>query len=297
MSPFGQLTNPFELHGAESLTFFSFLSAILVLASFAVRRWFELSHPIGQSSPDQSQLKPYEIAYLAGRSERVQQVVLLTLIEQGLIEVEADKLIRGTSGFASSNDPIEQAVLDKVRHNPRSLDAVRLSMASGIHYLAERLRHRGLLFSNSDTFKIKAIAAGTVIAAIFAVLTKITIGIRTGYPVGFLVIIALVDLIFVLVHCAIPVSLTQAGAQALSQATTSVKSAAAHHRLRNRNLPMDVLLFASLAATAQSTELIGTSYHSNLLLVTPLPSSSDGGSGCGGGGGCGGGCGGGGCGG
>ena len=228
-------------------------------------------------------LDTWDVAYLAGGSERVMDCAVARLMRDKLVVWDADAKRLKMDAKTTIDDPL----LDRIaRHlmiegSPRKL-ARRLEPE--FSRIRDKLASRGLLL-DADA-KSRASWLPTLLpAALLAFgLLKVMIGLSRGKPVAFLVVLMIAIAIATLVRAFATPSRALAGDRALA----SLKQRHAHTARAPR--PDDLPLAVALAGTAVLATTPYSAYHQFRQPSSGSDGGSSSGSSCsgGGGGGCGG---------
>ncbi len=280
---------PGAIDGPTFLGYYALGSALsLVLLIWFVRH---LSTPVQPQGAALNQLTPYEIAYLAGGSQRVVATALLYLSQNRYINIDANTpRVTRLIPLPSTASPIDAAIIKAADQDGGSVGGTE-HVAQAVEHLQHRLEDMGLVP-----------AAGTRedawIAAVLVMAPSICLGaVRLGFgaahhrPVGYLIILILAQLVAAILSTAYLLRLTGHG-RALVRAAKSA-------------MPNKMSGSEDTEAIVQGMAIFGSAYlagggfdeFTRFLKVTNISSDSSGGSNCGGGsggagGGCGGGCGG-----
>ncbi len=303
----GWLHNPIaDLPGHDFLVIYvlaivaTIVAVVLVVRSADVTSTHDL--PEVPTKPD-----PYEIAYLLGGKNQVIRTAVFSLVQQGLVEVEAKKSRIFRTSLAPEEvrlDAIENAVYEAIP----SIDGVAASSLFGKRELTSFVEtqcapmHKQLenqeMLNPPETRKIIA-PTGTLGSLIVIGLGgyKFLVAIAKGRNnVGFLIVLAIVGTIAVFIASALALPrVSRRGRAYLDRLRLAYGSLKTNLSMAEQPTP-DMLLAVSLFGFGV---LSGTAYNDLNLAFARAASGGGCGAGCGGGGGgCGGGgCGGGGCGG
>jgi uncharacterized protein (TIGR04222 family) len=271
--------SPLDLTGGEFLWFY-ILTSLLGFGLATIARSIATQAP----KPMSLELNTYDMAYLAGGSERVNAVALMTLIEQDHLKIEGTAVNQAFS-VASNAHPIEKALWNLAQSGLK-VEQVRTLHLAEVTQIRDRLEQEGLL--GSCITSPLALWLSRILPILLLVLggIKICLGLLRGRPVIFLIILVIFVLLFTLVLWSF--------APRSRHGNTALGLLQTKHKL-TPTLSIAVALsgMAILASSADPT------LAALAVTFAPPPSSSgdsggssgDSGSSCGGGG-CGGGCGG-----
>jgi uncharacterized protein (TIGR04222 family) len=264
--------NPLDLTGGEFLWFY-IVSSILGLWLATIATSIATQAPKAMSL----ELDVYDMAYLADSNQRVNAVALMTLVEQGYLEIKG-KIVHQAQPIASSAHPIEKALWNQAKSGLK-VDQIRIFYLSEMAQIRDRLEQEGLLGSCITSPLAQWVSRILTIAIVTLGAMKIQVGLSRERPVLFLIILVI---IFMLYSMALWISPLRS-----RHGDAVLGSLQSKHRL-TPILPIAVALsgIAILASNADPTLAA--------LAVAFSPPSSSGDSGGGGdsGDGCGGGCGG-----
>ncbi len=268
--------NPLEWTGGEFIIFYLVFALICIVSMFAWRRHLRENGALGGDSA----LDTWDIAYLAGGTERVLDSAVARLMNDNRVVWDASK----KSLRMTDQTPIDDPLLDRIaRHliiegSPRQL-AKRLGPElARIH---DKLSTRGLLL-DADA-KARAAWLPTLLPAALLLFgaAKTTIGLSRDKPVSILVVMMIILALGTLLWAFRAPARSLAGDRALEK----LKERHAHSARapRSEDLPLAV----ALAGTAVLAGTPYDAYHQFRQPQSGGDSSSS--SGCsGGGGGCGG---------
>jgi uncharacterized protein (TIGR04222 family) len=302
-SLFGQIQNPLEFHGEKSIAFVAIFTLICTAYAYFVRNK-KLNEDTG-IIPSRS-YSPYEIAILSSGKDRAALTALMTLVHKGAIDysVSGKQIELKNPGIAPEHE-LEEAVLNTLQAKPGEVKNVRLAMEPTLDRMQRKLESEGLYWTR-DELQSKLIP-GLIIQTIPLIYTiyKAYLGYSQGFPIGFLALAMLLQLIFMGLHLV-------SGNRNRRHAGREVLKRESHKMYQSRpaNTPtdaLDPLLFAGVLAISGPIVLTGTPYYAYQNHFRPQHTDSSSGmvgGGCGtsyssgsGDGGSSGGCGGGGCGG
>jgi uncharacterized protein (TIGR04222 family) len=286
--------NPFELKGIEFLPVLFLAYAVAFFFAYMIRRKYrgpDLTP--GEAEPE---LDPYEVAYLTGGRPRVVGAVLVSLNDQGYLDVSESGTVT-VRGFPKDGDRLEEAVMAELSgQNGKTLDLKPLRVA--VQQIEDR-RFRRLEKAELITDPVRR-RLGTLLpfafclAAIFLFgAARLVLGLQNDRPSGYLIVSMIVLFVLTAITFGRAVRRTYKGDAVLANLS---KRHAGLRRLRGDLDSGDAALAVGLFGIAV---LSGTSYAAMYDRMHKFDNAGSGGgcgSGCGGGGGDGG-CGGGGCGG
>lgn len=266
--------------------------------------------PDAQPGDDALQLNWEQTAFLAGGADRLTTAVLARLTGRGLARVnDSGTAVHPTGPEPSDLTPVERAAFQAlpVSNIPGGMRALRAAVAAAYSDEAARFEADGFTLS---TARQMGIGCGALIPLLLVVLLlsvpRLVSGVANGHPVGFLVALSFVGLLFgtIVIAAGVPLRLTTRGMRMLEN------QKARHGALRagftdHRDAGMAVALFGTAALAGTSLVALQMWYPRQTSEASSSGCSTGSGSGCGtsdgggGGGGDGGGsgCGGGGCGG
>lgn len=296
---------PWGLSGPEFLELYAALLVIWCVVVVVVRAGV-LGRDV-EGEPADPGL--YERAYLNGGPDRVAETALAGLVESGAVRVDRSRRLHSTGGSAA--DPFQRAVLDAIGETAK-VSRVR----KGFHRheacaeLVRRLRESGLLVPAQVRAGMTALLAGFPVLLLVNFVRAVN-GARLGFPIGGLVVEALVTLVvwsIAATHCGHPLP-TPAGRAARRAPGEIVEErrigyGGSHRRDRKPGTEKSTLVrsWRLHASAAERVAVEGLDGYPDLTIRELLrpPRSSGGAAGAGGaagggGGGGGGGCGGGGC--
>ncbi len=275
------IPNPLSFTGSEFLTFYFLISIVAVLLASRLRAY--LRRPNGNLVQRPVSLNAYETAYLAEGKNRVVDTAIASLVQKEYVTVQLDQRILVLNGTVEEfSHPVEQAVAKAIALDG-CIDTVRSTVAQSINIIRDRLRQLDLLVSQNQSSKAQTYPA-TLIASLLGLgITKILVGISRGKPVGFLIMMCFVVAVIGLGFWLTPIHRSRYGDRVLQDLRTRVRSTVVSHT--DPHLP---LAFALLGMAILPNDM----FADFKKVLTPVPSSGDGGGdgngGCGGGGGCGG---------
>jgi uncharacterized protein (TIGR04222 family) len=180
--------NPFDLNGTEFLPVLFIAYAVAFFLAYIVRRKYRGPdlNP-GESEPE---LDPYEVAYLTGGRPRVVGAVLVSLKEQGYLEVSESGQVTVRS-FPMDGDKLEEAVMAELAgQNGKTLDLKPLRVA--VQQIEER-RFRRLEKAQLITDQVRR-KLGTLVPFGFCLATlflfgfvRLMLGMQNDKPSGYLI--------------------------------------------------------------------------------------------------------------
>lgn len=290
----------FNYSGPEFLEFYFCFAVLWIMA---VALWRHVRRLPARSAQDSDlPSTPYEIACLAGGSQRVVETAFAELLRTGALEVQANGTIRASATIPTDQElhPVEarlRATLGTT--NGESFSAVQRRLNTIAEPIIEELSDRGLMLSyqTANSLRRKTLAVACLAPAVGAV--KIMVGISRDKPVGILVVLTLIATMMIIGIFSRRPLRSRLGDSAFQllrkryadlRRESALDGALAGH---NGTLATAVGLFgfSMLANTAFTEEYrrVTVSYGASIDSSSGC-GSSDGGSGCGSGcGGCGGG--------
>jgi uncharacterized protein (TIGR04222 family) len=185
--------NPFDLRGPEFLLFY-FCFSLFVIFSIAVLRRRAESGPATKIDLG----NPYLIAYLRGGANEALRVAVVTLVDRGML-VMNDQIIRRadhiTSGMAKN--AIEYEVLKKFAVPGEAASVFKDdSLKSVFEPYRHELELAGLMPDSAVRLaRLKRLLLALTALGIVGVI-KIWIGLSLERPVGFLVMMMIVAMVF-----------------------------------------------------------------------------------------------------
>lgn len=278
------INNPLNLNGSEFLWFYFLVTSITLVIARNLR-WF-LSTSVNNSLNESCSLNGYELAYLNGGAYRAVDAAIAKLVQDKVIKVSATSRTLHLENAPSANShPLEKSIAEAMIEesisgtNYAAIETIRTRVISATNPIKRNLENQGLLVSDRQAKKIQIATAIPVLAVFLLGISKIFVGISRGKPVGLLIVMCILTVIFALLLLAKP-HRTRFGDRTLNS-----------YRLSYSNSSDITFAFALFG----SAVLIGS--LADLKQAFAPPSTSSGGDGgvCGGdggGGGCGGGCGG-----
>lgn len=186
--------NPINFTGADFLKFYILIGIIGLVLAFWLRH--SLCLPDGTPNQETENLNPYEVAFLAGNSDRLVKTAIINLIQQGYAEIETKqqflwikqrKLIFRRM-VDSSGHPVEQAIAQEIIAADGSIKEV-LQKNTGIAELVSlRLQQLGLVMNANQSSKAQFYPLLIMIFILGLGVVKMFVGISRDKPIGFLII-------------------------------------------------------------------------------------------------------------
>lgn len=287
--------NPFDLRGPQFLLFYAGLVVVTLVVVARLRRRNELRQAPYSEAPWND---PYRIAFLRGGRNELVRVVVVSLVDRGLLEVQGDKVQTTAVGKGTeARKRIEREVLEycAAAREPKDLFSPSRFDAAAQDYETELLRMR-LLPDVETRGERRALFRWAAAVLLFFSVTKIVVAwMRGRMNVGFLILLTIVALVLLLKT--VNPRLTARGNALLENVRnlfTSLKVRAPQIRPggASSELVMLVAVFGIAALPRENfvwTRRLFPRADATVAAATSCGSSC--GSGCGGGG-CGGGCGG-----
>lgn len=188
--------NPFEWRGPEFLFFYIVLSAIVLILMWLLMKLLDGGENPALQSPQSLVSDPYLLAHLRGGADETLRVAAMSLIDRGLLTVESDGTLKTSPNVKPEHArrAIERAILGLYTV------AGEASSLSSLKYATEdvetRLQSLGLMPDAAGRAR-----RWLLFLVMFGILegvavTKIMIGLSRGRPVGFLFILALLNVLF-----------------------------------------------------------------------------------------------------
>jgi uncharacterized protein (TIGR04222 family) len=283
----------FDYTGPEFLSFYYWAFGAAVILAWGLPQL--LRFPVGFSY-QQSELDPFEVAYLKGGHTEVLRAAIASLWHRGLISLSqfTRELRRNPEEAPLDLMPMERHLLNQIGRSSK----IDLLMKGDIAPVSvEKLREEGLVLSLPMRLFAWLLRSAPLIVLLIIGIVKINVGMSRGKPVSYL-FFACVITAGAAIFCACkPVKRTFRGDQLLRTLKKDHSALCFSSRRRAIDMiPADAALSVALFGIA--TGAFGTELPQALQPPRVVTGSGSGGcssSGCGGGGG--GGCGGGGCGG
>ncbi len=284
------INNPLNLNGPDFLWFYFLLASVTLIIARSLR-WF-LSTSVNHYLSESASLNAYELAYLNGGAYRSIDAAIAKLVQDKVLTVSATSRTLHLENAPSANShSLEKSITEIMIEesisgtNYAPIETIRTRAISATNLIRQNLENQGLLVSDRQARKIQIATAIPVVVLLLLGISKIFVGISRGKPVGFLVVMCILTVIFACLLLAKP-HRTRFGDRTLN-----------YYRLSYSNSSDIAFAFALFG----SAVLIGSLADLKQAFAPPSTSSSSGdisfSGGDGGGGGCGSGCGGGGCGG
>jgi uncharacterized protein (TIGR04222 family) len=298
----GGLMNPFDLQGPEFLGFWLAGWVFVALVALAIRAYVSRTRSHEGVDVLAAKLHPTEVAYVFGGIERAIEAAVAGLHHRGVIDIEADGLLKLTAQARGSvlrpdgvfrgvivgeeMSRVEGFVLERLPATIRDLcansDAVDI-------VLRRKLEEQGLLVENQRAATRLVRAPAFLWMLVGAI--KIAIGLSRDKPV-FLLFVLMFGAAWALIVFRAP-RLTSLGR--LLERNMKRRYAALESTARSASQQLDAAemtlaygMFGYLVAPALLMSAM-PSYHAAVLASTTTSGSSCGSAGCGGGcGGCGG---------
>ena len=207
--------NPINLTGPEFLTFYILIGIVGIALASSLR--FELRLPSNAISRRFNNLSNYEVAFLAGGKSQMIGTAIISLEQQGYIEVVTkqldvtvytwEKLVpkKNTAytweklvlkkTFDNICDPVEKLVAQDIVAVDGAIK--RVFQMSSIEYgIRDRLQKLGLVLSDNQSLKAQIYPSLIMLSLLGIGLLKVFVGISRDKPVGFLLMCMVVLLIF-----------------------------------------------------------------------------------------------------
>jgi uncharacterized protein (TIGR04222 family) len=293
--------NPFDLRGPEFLVVYSVFAICMLFVLSRLRRTREGTAP--SALPPISD--PYAIAYLRGGQKAMLEVAAFSLVDRGLLNVEAGTL--WTTGRSShdarlATDPLDREVLLFFQSKAKAVSMYRDAKFKNVSTaIEERLLRDGLL-PNFDTMEARSMDFGIAVLLLVGVAAvKVIIALERGRSnISLLIILAVIACVLTYKVCCPRITLR--GKQWLQDLRTlmvplKVRLGSVSQQLAWKETAMVAAVYGLGALPASAYPFIGKMFptadsgsSTSSSCGSSSDSSSSGGSSCGGG--CGGGCGG-----
>ena len=295
------LPNPINFTGSEFLKFYILIGIIGIALASWLR--FELRLPCDATAQQFNNLSNYEVAFLAGGNSRMIGTAIISLVQQGYVEVVTKRLLFLTTRrklvlkktVDNTCDPVEKLVAQDIVAVDGAIEQVfqrSISIEDGIR---DHLQQLGLVLSDNQSLKAQIYPSLIMLSLLGIGVLKMFVGISRDKPVGFLIMCMGGLLMFGMRFFAKPYR-SRYGDRVLNDLIASSK----HLKIANSSnsqLPLAFALFggtvlASDSALADLHQMLassgGGSYGDSGCGSSGCGGSGCGGSGCGGCGGCGG---------
>jgi len=268
---------PFDLTGGPFLLLYGALLVFTIVVGIAIPRWLR---PEGRAprNPDIDHL-----AFLAGGTSRFAEAVTTRLLATRQLVMDEKKFLAGELGGATA---AERSVL--ALPQPASWEAVAGAIGRHADPIRERLVTDGLLMDGWTALQLRFWQTTPYLLLFAFGWTKVQIGEARGKPVGFLIALLVITVVFALIRFAVLDRRTRAGQEVIEEARERSE------RLRRAPAEGETGLAVALFGTAVLAGSAWGDFHRMRAASGDGGSGGggDGGSGCGGGGCGGGGCGG-----
>ncbi|MEO8670550.1 MAG: TIGR04222 domain-containing membrane protein [Tahibacter sp.] len=254
--------NPLDWSGPEFLMFFIFLAIVSFPVSAVLRR---LMRRTSTREGSVAALPMAEVAYLAGGPERVVDTGIAELMAREMFEWDAQgkRLAESKRSNANLEFPLD-LIAQQVRRSS-DVRAITRRLKNPLRPLHASLVRRGLLLDSAQMLQQRVVGALPFAAVFLLGAAKIVVGMDRQRPVGFLVFLTLLVLLFSLITIWKTSTRSAAGEAALRQLRDSKTQAT------RAPLTSDVGIAVALAGTAV---LSGTAYAAYHEARTPMSSSS-----------------------
>jgi uncharacterized protein (TIGR04222 family) len=272
--------NPLDWSGGPFLQLYLALLLAGILGAFLLRRGARSTGPARGNKPDS-----FELAYLAGGSERCTDAAIAALLANGSAQWDATNKRLTIKGAPDRQPPPLDLVARCILIDGSPASVIKRAVAP-LTAMEKKLQDRGLLLDPSTAWRARLYSMLPLLILAGFGLAKIMVGLARNKPVGFLVVLSVITGAFALGFLLKRPTRTRAGDAALSAAMRT------HARALRAPRSQDMGLAVALLGTAA---LSGTAYADYYAVRSPPSSSSSdssGGDSGGGDSGCGGGCGG-----
>lgn len=164
----------------------------LALVAASIIRWRVRRPPA--SNPAEP-LGVAELAYLTGGPRLTVAAVIAELVESGKARVSRGGSVMATS--TASTDPIEAEVLRGVAGRPQLASTIVAEVADSSPVLAvrDRLVERGLMVAPATARAARLWAVAALYGLAVVALVRHVFAVRLGFPVGYLSVLILVNLV------------------------------------------------------------------------------------------------------
>ncbi|MFJ1764465.1 TIGR04222 domain-containing membrane protein [Amycolatopsis sp. NPDC088138] len=172
-----------------------YLGLLLIPLIHAVVRTSALRRGHAGGSPQTTE----ELAVLTGERIRLGEVVIARLLERGLVRMDGNGRLYRVRG--TSSDVLDRVALERISKAGTSVDMVRTTLVQlpAVAALEDGLAGRGLV---ADVRKLRLTSVTTAVAywVLFVLgLVRLIAGSSAGHPVGFLVVLLLLNVVAVIV--------------------------------------------------------------------------------------------------
>ncbi|NOT13595.1 MAG: TIGR04222 domain-containing membrane protein [Methylococcaceae bacterium] len=142
-------------------------------------------------------LSTEQLAYLAGGSDRVLHSALIALIEQGNLQISADKKGLEIVGPCQFPSVVEQAIIDAISNGRHEIKELLAAVKCSTTSIRDSLVAQKLWAVSDAQHK-----AGLLLMPLILLgLARLAHGINTGHPVGYLVALLVVTIAIPLMFC------------------------------------------------------------------------------------------------
>lgn len=210
--------NPFNLRGPDFLVFYVALF-VVVTGCAAALRWL-LRFPDDAPGPEALDLTPSEVAFLAGGEERTVNAAIVRLVHDRAVEIDASarRLAQAENATAASAPELEQVICSAAaKEGGVSIAKVRDKARTALAQIRARLEELGLIVDRDRQWAATGIPVGVTLIAPIVGLIKIVIGMARERPVGGLVFLCVLSVVFAFAAFARPVRRSRRGDRVLEQ--------------------------------------------------------------------------------
>lgn len=159
--------------------------------------------PDGTPNQQTENLNLYEIAFLAGDSNRVIRTAITSLVQQGYAEIETSQFLWRKQRklivkkmVASSCHPIEQAVAQEIIATDGRIEQILHKTKGATNMVCEHLQRLGLVMSSEQSFKAQVYPSLIFVFLLGLGIIKMLVGISRDKPIEFLIFCLLVVAIY-----------------------------------------------------------------------------------------------------
>jgi uncharacterized protein (TIGR04222 family) len=180
---------PFNLDGPTFLFFFVPFAAALIFGVVVLRRALE-----GGEVPKLKSIAPYVLAYLRGGEDEAVRVAVVSLVDRGLVKADGSKIARSESADPQQvRREIEKLVLERC---VTPVEAISLfgdrAAADACAEYRDELTAAGLLPDEGALSRRRILMAVFLVLFLGTAITKMVIGVQSGRPITFLVVLTVI---------------------------------------------------------------------------------------------------------
>ena len=192
------ILNPLDLHGADSIIFILALAAAFHFFSWKYRQWIlRTKEPVHQIRT----LTNVELAILREGADRAASVARYELVQQNRVRLSEES---GTAELVDESgpetSPVHAAIVHKLKPGPVQMHVLRRAVEPELKRMEASLARDGLLVD--DQVQVKQAMIGFLLALVPTayMIQKGIVGSAQGYPIGYLVLIAIVSTSIAFAH-------------------------------------------------------------------------------------------------